>query len=82
MVPGRRTLISGFSTLGRLTREVKYITPGMNKSWREKHEGIVPALLFSAARDAHVDPGHRVQDVRLGCHKLRTSFMTLSKTRT
>ncbi|KAF9643013.1 cytochrome P450 [Thelephora ganbajun] len=36
-IPGQRTLISTFSTLGVLTREVKYITPGSDKGWREKH---------------------------------------------
>ncbi|KAF9653322.1 cytochrome P450 [Thelephora ganbajun] len=36
-VPGRRTLFSEFSMLGNLTREVKYVTPGGDKCWREKH---------------------------------------------
>ena len=39
-IPGRRTLIGALTPLGSLTREVKYITPGKDKSWREKHEGI------------------------------------------
>jgi len=41
-IPGRRTLISGLSVLGRITREIKYVTPGKSRSWRWKHEGPVP----------------------------------------
>ena len=41
-IPGRRTLISGLSVLGKLTREIKYVTPGRSRSWRWKHEGAVP----------------------------------------
>ena len=28
--------------LGNVTGEIKYITPGKDKSWREKHGGAVP----------------------------------------
>ena len=45
-IPGRRTLIDGFSTIGNLTREIKYITPGADKLWRGKHAGAVPLLVF------------------------------------
>ena len=41
-VPGRRTLINGFSAFGMLTREVKYINPTRSKGWREKHKGVAP----------------------------------------
>ena len=47
-IPGLRTLISGFSVIGYSTREVKYITPGVDKGWRAKHEGLV--LCFLALR--------------------------------
>ena len=47
-IPGLRTLISGFSVIGYSTREMKYITPGVDKGWRAKHEGLV--LCFLALR--------------------------------
>ena len=40
-VPGRCMLINEFSRLRLITGEVKYITPGANKGWREKHKGIL-----------------------------------------
>ena len=40
-IPGRRTLISGLSVLGRITREIKYVTPGKSRSWRWKRQGAV-----------------------------------------
>jgi len=45
VIPGRRTLVSGSTPLGATTREIKYITPGADKGWRTKHEGISPPPL-------------------------------------
>jgi len=69
-IPGRRTIFSGSSVLGNLTREIKYVTPGKSRSWRWKHEGAVPHS-SAVARNAHVGLWHRVQDVWLGRHKQR-----------
>lgn len=49
-IPGRRTLISEFSRLVALTKDVKYISPGRYKGWREKHNGI--RFLFLAVGPA------------------------------
>ena len=69
-IPGRRTLINGFSVIGHLAREIKYVTPGKSRSWKWKHEGPVPHS-SAVARNPHVGLGHRVQDAWLGCHKQR-----------
>ena len=45
-VPGRRTLISEFSILGKVTGEVKHITPGWDKGWIDKHKGTVTPFRF------------------------------------
>ena len=45
MVPGRRLLISEFSLLGYVTGDVKHITAGGNKIWRDKHKGIIDRCL-------------------------------------
>ena len=53
-IPGQYTLFSRLSPFGKLTREVKYVTPGTNKTWRTRHEGIVlPFFHFLAAKNVH-----------------------------
>ena len=76
-IPGRRTLISEFSLAGKATGEVKHITPGWDKGWVDKHKGIVTVLFSGCVASTHGDSGYRAQDAWLGCHKQRTSFMTL-----
>ena len=43
-VPGWRLLISQFSVFAHITGEVKHITAGRNKIWRDKHKGITNHL--------------------------------------
>ena len=76
MVPGRRTLISEFSMLGKVTSEVKYVTAGWDKGWVDKHKGIVTHC-FTFATNAHGNYGNRPQSVWLGRYKQRASLVTL-----
>ena len=41
-IPGRRTLFTEYSHLARISKDVKYISPGLYKGWTEKHNGIRP----------------------------------------
>ena len=58
-IPGRRTLISEFSLAGKSTGEVKYITPGWDKGWVDKHKGVATVLFSGCTANTYGNPGYR-----------------------
>ena len=39
-------LFTEFSRFARFTKDVKYISPGSYKGWKEKHKGIVKHVFY------------------------------------